>query len=146
MKRGETERAAKTFRTRSAAETFALAERTGRRFKGREVVLLRGELGAGKTVFAQGLAAGCGVAESERVCSPTYTLVNVYRGRWPVFHIDLYRLETARQVEDLGWEDFLGEGVVVVEWAEKIPFPLDGIVVEITPAGGDARRIRISGA
>jgi tRNA threonylcarbamoyladenosine biosynthesis protein TsaE len=145
MSRGRTARA-KAFRTRTAAETFALAERMARRFKGGEVVLLRGELGAGKTVFAQGLAAGCGVVAAERVCSPTYTLVNVYQGRWPVFHIDLYRLETGRQVEDLGWEDFLGEGVVVVEWAEKIPFPLEGIVVEITPAGGDERRIRVSRA
>jgi tRNA threonylcarbamoyladenosine biosynthesis protein TsaE len=142
MKRGGRERA-RAFRTRSAAETFALAERMARRFTGREVVLLRGELGAGKTVFAQGLAAGCGVADSERVCSPTYTLVNVYQGRWPVFHIDLYRLDTARQVEDLGWEDFLGEGVVVVEWAEKVPFPLEGIAVEIAPAGGDERRISV---
>jgi len=136
---------AKVFRTRTAAATFRLAERMARRFKGREVVLLRGGLGAGKTVFAQGLAAGCGVAYAERVCSPTYTLVNVYRGRWPFFHIDLYRLDEGRQVEDLGWEDFLGEGVVVVEWAEKIPFPLEGIRVEIRPGRGDERRILVSG-
>ncbi|MBN2206685.1 MAG: tRNA (adenosine(37)-N6)-threonylcarbamoyltransferase complex ATPase subunit type 1 TsaE [Candidatus Aminicenantes bacterium] len=142
MKRGGKGRV-QAFRTRTAAETFALAERMAGRFTGREVVLLRGELGAGKTVFAQGLAAGSGVPDLERVCSPTYTLVNVYQGRWTVYHIDLYRLETARQVEDLGWADFLGEGVVVVEWAEKVPFPLEGITVEIAVADGDARRILI---
>ena len=129
--------------TRSEEETFEFAKRLAGTFRGTEIVLLEGELGAGKTVFAKGLAAGLGVADTNRVCSPSYTLVNVYQGRSPVFHIDLYRLDKGREVEDLGWEDFVGEGVVIVEWAEKIPFPLDGIRVSIEVGPGDERRITI---
>jgi len=128
---------------RSEEETFRLAEGLARGFRGDEVVLLFGELGAGKTIFAKGLASGLGVENPDRVCSPSYTLVNVYQGRVPVFHIDLYRRDRPGQVEDLGWEDFLGEGVVVVEWAEKIPFRLEGIRVSIAVEAGDARRIEI---
>jgi tRNA threonylcarbamoyladenosine biosynthesis protein TsaE len=100
--------------TRSEEETFELARRMAENFKGKEVVLLSGELGAGKTVFAKGLAAGAGVVAIDRVSSPSFTLVNIYEGRWPVFHIDLYRLEREAEILDLGWEDYLGEGVVVV--------------------------------
>ena len=129
--------------TRSEEETFEFAKGLAGTFRGTEIVLLEGELGAGKTIFAKGLAAGLGVADTDRVCSPSYTLVNVYQGRCPVFHIDLYRLDKSREVEDLGWEDFIGEGVVIVEWAEKIPFPLDGIRVDIQPVRGNERRITI---
>jgi tRNA threonylcarbamoyladenosine biosynthesis protein TsaE len=132
-------------RTRSEKETFEFAKRLAGTFRGTEIVLLEGELGAGKTVFAKGLAAGLGVENVDRVCSPSYTLVNVYQGRCPVFHIDLYRLEKGREVEDLGWEDFIGEGVLIVEWAEKIPFPLDGIRVSIEVEADDVRRIVIRG-
>lgn len=130
--------------TRSEAETFSLAERLGRSFAGREVVLLYGGLGAGKTVFAKGLAAGLGVSDPADVCSPSYCLVNVYRGRADIYHIDLYRLSDPREILDLGWEDYLGEGVVIVEWAEKVPFDLPGRRVTIEPGEGDERRIRIS--
>jgi len=129
--------------TRSEKETFEFAKGLAGTFRGTEIVLLEGELGAGKTVFAKGLAAGLGVADTDRVCSPSYTLVNVYQGRCPVFHIDLYRLDKGREVEDLGWEDFVGEGVVIVEWAEKIPFPLDGIRVSIEVGPGDERRVTV---
>jgi tRNA threonylcarbamoyladenosine biosynthesis protein TsaE len=106
--------------TRSEEETFELARRMAGNFKGKEVVLLSGELGAGKTVFAKGLAAGAGVVAIDRVSSPSFTLVNIYEGRWPVFHIDLYRLEREAEILDLGWEDYLGEGIVLVEWADKL--------------------------
>lgn len=129
--------------TRSEEETFRLAASLAAGFKGDEVVLLMGELGAGKTVFAKGLAAGCGVEDPARVCSPSFTLVNVYRGRFPVFHIDLYRLENRDEVLDLGLEDYLGEGVVIVEWAERIPFPLPGILVMIEVDGDDVRTITV---
>jgi len=132
--------------TRSEEETFELARRMAAGFKGREVVLLTGELGAGKTVFAKGLAAGAGVAATDRVSSPSFTLVNIYEGRCRVFHVDLYRLEREADILDLGWEDFLGEGIVVVEWAERLPrsLRLDGIRVAIEPAGGgDERRITV---
>ncbi len=139
-------KAAGNILTRTEEETFRLAEGLARRFQGREVVLLFGELGAGKTIFAKGLAAGLGVEDAGRVCSPSYTLINVYQGRCPVFHIDLYRLAKGREVEDLGWEDFIGEGVVIVEWAEKIPFRLDGIRVSIEVDADDVRRIVIRGS
>ena len=112
-------------------------------FEGKEVVLLFGELGAGKTVFAKGIAAGAGVADPDRVSSPSFTLVNVYEGRHRIFHIDLYRLEREAEIADLGWEDMLGQGIVVVEWAEKLTFPVDGIRVRIETAGDDERRITI---
>ena len=129
--------------TCSAEETFRLAEDVAAAFRGREVVLLSGGLGAGKTVFANGLAAGLGVKDTTRVCSPSYTLINVYKGRFPIFHIDLYRLHNDSEIQDLGWEDYLGEGVVVIEWAEKLAFPPDGIRVTIEPGKDDERTIRI---
>jgi tRNA threonylcarbamoyladenosine biosynthesis protein TsaE len=129
--------------TRSAEETFELARKIAAGFKGTEVVLLIGELGAGKTVFAKGIASGAGVADPSRVSSPSFTLVNVYQGRHPVYHIDLYRLERETEIADLGWEDMLGRGIVVVEWAEKLIFPVDGIVVRIESSGDDERRITI---
>jgi tRNA threonylcarbamoyladenosine biosynthesis protein TsaE len=130
--------------TRSEEETFELARRMAAGFKGKEIVLLSGELGAGKTVFAKGIAAGAGVVASERVSSPSFTLVNIYEGRWPVFHIDLYRLEREAEILDLGWEDYLGEGIVVVEWAERLTLPVDGIRVLIETVGDDERRITIA--
>ena len=130
--------------TRSEEETFELARRMAAGFKGTEVVLLTGELGAGKTVFAKGLAAGAGVAATDRVSSPSFTLVNIYEGRWRIFHVDLYRLERESDILDLGWEDFLGEGIVVVEWAERLTLPVDGIRIRIETTGDDERRITIS--
>jgi len=129
--------------TRSEDETLRLAEELARGFAGDEIVLLTGELGAGKTVFTKGLAAGLGVKDSGQVCSPSYTLINVYQGRVPVFHIDLYRLRKDSEVEDLGLEDYLGEGVVIIEWAEKLGFPLEGIRVRIEPGPNEERTITI---
>ncbi|OGD13965.1 MAG: tRNA (adenosine(37)-N6)-threonylcarbamoyltransferase complex ATPase subunit type 1 TsaE [Candidatus Aminicenantes bacterium RBG_16_63_14] len=132
------------FTTRSEEETFELARKMAAGFKGTEIVLLIGELGAGKTVFAKGVASGAGVADADRVSSPSFTLVNVYEGRHRVFHIDLYRLEREADILDLGWEDFLGAGIVLVEWAEKLTFPLTGIGVRIEVSGDDERRITVS--
>lgn len=129
--------------TRSAEETFRLAEEMAAAFRGGEVVLLSGGLGAGKTVFTKGLAAGLGVEDTTRVCSPSYTLVNIYEGRFRIFHIDLFRLRGDQEIRDLGWEDFLGEGVVVIEWAEKLVFPPEGIRVMIEQGNDDERTITI---
>jgi tRNA threonylcarbamoyladenosine biosynthesis protein TsaE len=134
---------ARSVTTRTAEETFELARATAAGFAGTEVVLLVGELGAGKTVFAKGLAAGAGVADINRVSSPTFTLINVYEGRHRVFHIDLYRLEREAEIADLGWEDMLGQGLVIVEWAEKLTFPVEGLRVLIETTGDDERRITI---
>ena len=129
--------------TRSEEETFCLARKMAASFKGNEVVLLIGELGAGKTVFAKGIALGAGVPDPDRVSSPSFTLVNIYEGKHRVFHIDLYRLERDSEIADLGWEDMLGQGIVIVEWAEKLTLPVDGIRVRIEASGDDERRITI---
>lgn len=133
-----------TYISRSENETIEFARRLAEKLKGDEVLLLMGELGAGKTVFAKGIASGLDFADTTQVCSPSYTLVNVYDGRVPVYHIDLYRLTDKEEMLELGWEDFLEEGVVVVEWADKLPFrPDKSILVEIRIGKDNERIIRI---
>ncbi len=129
--------------TNSEKETFLLAKNLAKNFKGKEVVLLEGELGAGKTIFAKGIAAGLGLKDVHQVCSPSYTLVNIYQAKYPIYHIDLYRLSKDAEIMDLGWEDYLGQGVIVVEWAEKIHFELEAIYVTLIIEKGDKRKIRI---
>src|SRR5471030_587965 len=109
-----------TFISHSPAETEALGEKFGRMAERGLVIALSGDLGAGKTQFVKGLARGLGI--SCRVHSPTFTLVNEYDGgRLKLFHLDLYRLETAEQILSVGIEEFLSpDGVSVVEWAERI--------------------------
>jgi len=142
-RKAETRAHAEVFTTRSEEETFRLARKLAFGFKGKEIILMTGELGAGKTVFAKGIAAGAGIENTDRVSSPSFTLVNIYEGRHRVFHVDLYRLEKEAEILDLGWEDFLGEGIVLVEWAEKLTLPVDGIRVLIEVVGDDERRITI---
>lgn len=129
--------------TRSERETFLLAKKLAQGFKGKEVVLLEGELGTGKTVFAKGLAAGLGLKDFHQVCSPSYTLINIYQAKYPIFHIDLYRLGKETEIMDLGWEDYLGQGVIIVEWAEKLRFSQDAIRVMIRTESQDQRKITI---
>jgi tRNA threonylcarbamoyladenosine biosynthesis protein TsaE len=134
--------------THSEDETFELAEKLGRLFAGDEVVLVVGELGAGKTVFIRGLASGLQVPDEANVCSPSFTLVNIYQGRVTFYHVDLYRLEDPEEIAELGLEDYLGAGVVAVEWAEKLPFEIKGarvvrVLIEVNSQ--DERTIRISG-
>ncbi len=109
-----------TFISHSPAETEALGERLGRAAPRGLVIALSGDLGAGKTQFVRGLARGLGI--SNRVHSPTFTLVNEYGGgRLKLFHLDLYRLETAEQILSAGIEEYLSpDGVSVVEWAERL--------------------------
>jgi tRNA threonylcarbamoyladenosine biosynthesis protein TsaE len=143
-KKGPASGRARVVVTRSEAETFRLARNLARKFRGGEVVLLIGELGAGKTIFAKGIAAGLGLKGPGPVCSPSFTLLNVYQAKFPIFHFDLYRLEKGAEVEELGLEDCLDRGVVIVEWAEKIPFALKAIRVDIEKAKNDDRIIKIS--
>jgi tRNA threonylcarbamoyladenosine biosynthesis protein TsaE len=124
-------------------ETFELAKKLAESFQGREVVLLTGELGAGKTVFAKGIAAGLGLEDVDHVCSPSFTLVNIYQAKCPVFHIDLYRLEKNSEIEDLGWEDYLDRGVVIVEWAEKLKMEVEAIKISIEVLDDETRKITI---
>jgi tRNA threonylcarbamoyladenosine biosynthesis protein TsaE len=132
------------YHTSSEEETIRLARQLAEGFRGDEVVLLIGELGAGKTVFAKGLASGLGVGDVAQVCSPSYTLLNIYQARHLIFHFDLYRLDKPAEIEDLGLEDYLDRGVVVVEWAEKLRFPLKAVRVEISVGRANERTIRIS--
>jgi len=115
------------FTTGSEEETFELAKNLGQSLGGDEVILLIGELGAGKTLMVGGLAAGLGVSDQTYVCSPSFTLLNIYQGRVLLYHLDLYRLGEAQEIADLGLEDLLGSGVVAIEWAEKLPFESKGL-------------------
>ncbi|PIQ95954.1 MAG: tRNA (adenosine(37)-N6)-threonylcarbamoyltransferase complex ATPase subunit type 1 TsaE [Nitrospinae bacterium CG11_big_fil_rev_8_21_14_0_20_56_8] len=109
--------------SRSSQETVDLGERLGRLLVPGDIVLLFGDLGAGKTTLTQGLARGLGLPPNQHTRSPSFTLINEYRGRCPIYHIDLYRLDSFADVEALGLEDVLfGEGVSIVEWSEKL-FP-----------------------
>ena len=131
----------KEYLTNSERETFLLAKKLAKDFKGQEVVLLIGELGAGKTVFAKGIAAGLGMKDVHQVCSPSYTLINIYKAKYQIFHIDLYRLGKNAEILDLGWEDYLGQGIIVVEWAQKIKFDLDAIHVTLHMGKENERKI-----
>jgi tRNA threonylcarbamoyladenosine biosynthesis protein TsaE len=128
--------------TESEAETMALGARLAQVLVPGSVVLLEGELGAGKTAFVRGLAIGLGAPE-EDVSSPTFTLVQEYRGRLPLLHADLYRLSGA-EADDLGLDELGGGGIVAIEWAAKLPRkPAGAVEVLIEDLGGDRRRITI---
>jgi len=135
---------AEEYVTHSERETFLLARNLAKGFKGKEVVLLIGELGAGKTVFAKGIASGLGLKDIHQVCSPSFTIVNIYQAKYAIYHVDLYRLGNNREIVELGLEDYLGEGVVIIEWGEKIKFALDAIRVTFEMGKGDQRTIKIS--
>ena len=134
--------------TRSPEETIQLGKELGELLRPGEVVALIGDLGAGKTTLAKGIAAGAGVADENEVTSPSFVLVNEYQGRFPIYHADLYRLQDAMEVENLGWEEFIfGEGISLLEWAEKIPgiLPEERIEIRIFWVGPGERRFLISG-
>jgi tRNA threonylcarbamoyladenosine biosynthesis protein TsaE len=130
--------------TNSESETAAIGRVLAATLSAGDVVLLFGDLGAGKTAFVRGLAEGLGVPRDE-VSSPTFTLVQEYRGgRLPLFHVDLYRLNDPREVDDLGLEEIAEEGVLAIEWADKLPVPPPGaLTVRLSHDAGDARTIEI---
>lgn len=138
-----------TFTTHSAAETEALGERLAARLTGGEVIAYTGDLGAGKTAFTRGLARGLGI--TDRVTSPTFTIVNEYEGgRMPLFHFDMYRLSSSDELYDIGWEDYLARGgVCAVEWSEIVSDALEEnelIRVDIkNECGNDDRTITVTG-
>jgi tRNA threonylcarbamoyladenosine biosynthesis protein TsaE len=125
--------------TSSAAETEAIGERLGERLRAGDVVLLTGELGAGKTTFVRGVARGAGSAGP--VASPTFQLVRVYPGRLQLAHVDLYRIEQSRELGDLGLEELAGQGAVVIEWGDRLEVP-GSARIEIEHLGGDRRLVR----
>jgi tRNA threonylcarbamoyladenosine biosynthesis protein TsaE len=133
-----------TILTNSEEETAATGERLAARLGRGDVLLLHGDLGAGKTAFVRGLARGLGAAEDD-VSSPTFTLIQEYRGRVRLYHVDLYRLQPI-EVGDLGLEELtLGDAIVAVEWAERWnERPLDAWEITFEHEGEDRRAIRIS--
>lgn len=134
--------------SRSSAETEAVAERLGRGLQGGEVVLLTGELGAGKTAFVRGLARGLG-ADPDEVASPTFVLLTAYPGRLTLHHADLYRLSGNGDENELGLDELPGPaGVLAIEWAERLretPWPRL-VRVALAHAGEDDRHIVVEGA
>jgi tRNA threonylcarbamoyladenosine biosynthesis protein TsaE len=129
--------------TSSEQETFALGRRVGATLSPGTFLLLHGDLGAGKTAFVRGVAAGLG-GDPGDVSSPTFVLIQHYDGRTPLVHVDLYRLESGAAVDDLGLEELAGGAVVAIEWAERLPRPLEGsLLVRIEDLGGEQRRITV---
>ena len=133
-----------TITTHSEQETADLGRGLAARLDQGSVVLLYGDLGAGKTAFVRGLAEGLGVS-SDEVSSPTFTLIQEYRGgRLPLLHADLYRLNDSREIDDLGLEELGENAVVAIEWADKLTrTPPDAICVTLTHAGDTERRVTI---
>ena len=135
-----------TYITNSPAETEALGEALGKILPAGTVLAYFGDLGAGKTAFTRGLARGLGYQDA--VTSPTYTIVNEYLGgRLPLFHFDMYRLRSAEDLWDIGWEDYLARGgVCAVEWSENVREALEGAVtVDIQRLSENSRRITLEG-
>jgi tRNA threonylcarbamoyladenosine biosynthesis protein TsaE len=130
----------------SESDTVAVGRDLGATLHAGSVVLLVGDLGAGKTAFTRGLAQGLGAVPAD-VSSPTFTLVQEYRGgRVPLFHVDLYRLDDAREIDDLGLDEIAEGGVLAIEWADKWrDAPRDAITVRIVSHGGSERTIDIAG-
>jgi tRNA threonylcarbamoyladenosine biosynthesis protein TsaE len=128
--------------THSEAETSAVGRALGATLRAGDILLLHGPLGAGKTAFVRGVAEGLG-SNPDDVSSPTFTIIQEYAARVPVRHVDLYRL-TPLEVDDLGLEDLMEDGVVAVEWPERwTSAPADATTIRISPIGDTDRRIEI---
>lgn len=132
--------------SKSPSETIRLGKQIGRLLNRGDVVALVGELGAGKTQFIKGLSQGAGVARPAYVSSPSFTLINEYKGKMPFYHIDLYRLGGEREAEELGLEEFFqGEGITAIEWSDRIPslLPDEYLRVQIYYTGKQTRSIEL---
>jgi tRNA threonylcarbamoyladenosine biosynthesis protein TsaE len=134
------------YRTNSEEETIAFGERLAAGLPRRAVVLLIGELGAGKTTLAKGIVKGLGAADPDEVSSPTFTLIHEYGAARKVYHVDMYRLESAREADALGLEEiFDREAVVLVEWGERFPrlMPAQRIEIRLDTDGDTGRELRV---
>jgi tRNA threonylcarbamoyladenosine biosynthesis protein TsaE len=140
---------AREFETHSADETQAVGFALAALLPRQVIVLLMGDLGAGKTTLTKGIVEGLGAASADEVSSPTYTLIQEYGDPVTVYHADLYRLDTAEQARRLGLEELFDRpAVVLIEWGERFPelIPQDHIEIRITYAGEDKRRISYQSA
>ena len=130
----------------SEEETVDLGRNMAQSLRGGELLILEGDLGMGKTVFARGIAAGLGIAQEE-VRSPSFTLVHEYEnGKFPLFHVDLYRLESVEEMEGLGLDDLTeAGGVVMIEWGDKLPpwFRRGALTIRFHDLGEGSRRIEL---
>jgi tRNA threonylcarbamoyladenosine biosynthesis protein TsaE len=132
----------------SADQTWEIARFIGGKLREGDVLALSGELGSGKTCFTGGLARGLGVDEKYQITSPTFTLINEYPARCKLYHFDVYRLNSYSEFEDLGYEEyFYSDGVVVIEWAEKIVqiLPADTFFISFEYIDENRRKIIIKG-
>ncbi|MGI6133056.1 MAG: tRNA (adenosine(37)-N6)-threonylcarbamoyltransferase complex ATPase subunit type 1 TsaE [Christensenellales bacterium] len=132
------------FISNSVQDTFDIAAKLANGFVGGEIVLLEGELGAGKTTFAKGIAKALGI--KEEITSPTFVLLKEYQGRLKLYHFDLYRIEDAQELEELGFEDYLYQenSVSLIEWNKFKKLPLPPIYVKIDRVDDNIRRIEIT--
>ena len=133
-------------RTHSPEETRKLAEKLSHQLQAGDVLLLLGDLGAGKSEFTRGLAQGLGIQGT--VASPSFTILNVYEdGRVPLYHFDWYRLNSAEELYEMGMDEYLGgDGIAVVEWPSQCPeaIPADYLEISLTPMGESEREITIT--
>ena len=130
----------------SVEETIKIGSKLAKRLKAGDVVALVGELGSGKTVFTKGIAQGLGVKNARYVNSPTFVIIKEYRGKVPLYHFDLYRLDSPSSLDSLGWDEyFYGGGIAVIEWADKIRklLPPRRIEVRLSIVGERKRKITI---
>lgn len=133
--------------TQTTSETVRIGKSIGSLLRPGDVVALVGELGTGKTQFIKGLAEGLGVGKPTYISSPSFTLINEYPGRVPFYHIDLFRLESEKEAEELGLEEyFQGEGITAIEWADRIPslLPDENLWIHIHYTGKNTRSIEMS--
>ena len=136
------------YTTHCLGQTQNLGRKLGSRLTAGTVVALTGDLGSGKTSLVKGLGRGLGVPGDYHITSPSYTLVNEYPARHPLFHVDLYRLEGPDDFEDIGlYEILTGDGVVVIEWADKLGdgLPAEHISIHLLILGETSRKLRMTG-
>ncbi len=132
--------------TNNARETMLIGEKLARKLKPGDMIALSGDLGSGKTTFTKGIGKGLGVKDSKHINSPTFVLIKEYNGRVPLYHLDLYRLDDLEGIENLAIEEYIyGNGVTVIEWAEKIKFilPEKHIFVKLKVKGDNKREVII---
>ena len=132
--------------TNSARETMLVGEKLAKKLKPGDMIALSGNLGSGKTTFTKGIGKGLGVKDSRRINSPTFVLIKEYNGKVPLYHLDLYRLDDLKEIENLAIEEYIyGNGVTVIEWAEKIKsiLPEKHILVKFKIKGDNKREVII---